>query len=192
VMTGYMPLTLFRHISNTNINLLKGSATMFYHRGISLWDVVIARALTEFIGTTIAAIVVYSTLYTFGQIELIEDFRPVVFAWLLIAYFAFGVGVCIAAFTELTEVAERFVQTFQYLQVPISGAFYMVDWIPSEAQAYVLYTPFVHGFEMFRDGVYGSTTPTYYSPSYLFLFSTVLVVGGLVTLKKARKNLHIG
>lgn len=191
VLTGYMPLTLFRHMTNTNVAILKSASVLFYHRSITTADVLIARALIEFAGTTIALMMVYGTLLVFGQIEPIEDIRLVISAWLLVAYFAFGVGLCFAAFTELSEVSERFVQTFQYLQVPISGAFYMVDWIPTYAQDLILYTPFVHCFEMFRAGFYGSSVPTYYNPTYVLFVSTIILAIGIYSVTRARENLHV-
>jgi capsular polysaccharide transport system permease protein len=192
VLTGYMPITLFRHITNSHVNLLRQSASLFYHRGISTWDVIAARVLTETAGVSIALMVVYSVLLIAGQIEPVEDIRLVVWAWLLMGFLATGLAVCFAALTQLSEVAERFIQTFQYILLPISGTFYMVDWLPYEVQEVIWYVPLVHCFEMFRAGFFGTKMTTYYAPLYPFAFGAILLLVGGIALRRARATLEIG
>lgn len=192
VIAGYLPLTLFRHLTNSNVNIMRASVGLLYHRSISIWHVILSRSVTEFTGTTIALIIIYGTLYAFGQIAPVQDVRLVISAWLLIAYYGFSIALLIAALTQMSEVAERFVQTYQYLQLPISGAFFMVEWLPTEAQDLVTYNPFVHGFEMFRAGLFGENVPSHYSPVYMLTITTSQLLLGIMAVNSARKTLEIG
>jgi capsular polysaccharide transport system permease protein len=191
VLTGYMPLTLFRHITAAQVNMMKASGSLLYHRPVSIWDIFLSRSLMEFGGTTIAFLVIYGILLVFGQIEPVKDWRLVISAWLLIGFFALAIGACFAAVTELSEVSERFVQTYQYLQVPLSGAFFMIDWMPSQVQNLLFYNPLVHGFEMIRAGFFGESVPTHYTPEYIFFWSVALLLIGLAGMKRARRTLHV-
>lgn len=44
VLTGYMLLTLWRHMTNHMIGLLRNSSGMLYHRNITLLDIVLRPA----------------------------------------------------------------------------------------------------------------------------------------------------
>src|SRR6185437_3863034 len=78
-------------------------------------------------------------------------------AWVLQAWFSFGIGLIIAGLSEMFEAVEHFVAPVLYITLPISGAFYLVDWLPSYLQDIVLWSPLVHINEMFRAGVFGSS-----------------------------------
>jgi capsular polysaccharide transport system permease protein len=192
VLTGYMPLTLFRHITAAQVKMMQFSSSLLYHRHVTIWDTLVSRTIMEFGGTTIALLVIYGILLAFGQILPVQDWRLVITAWLLIGFLAFSIGACFAALTELSEASERFVQTYQYLQVPLSGAFFMVDWTPSQVQKILLYNPLIHGFEMFRAGFFGLAIPTHYDPLYPFIWAVCLLTIGLLGMKRARRTLHVG
>src|SRR5215207_4407796 len=54
VLTGYMPLTLWRHMTNGPIMIFRRSAPLLYHRRITLFDILAARQILEFAGTSAA------------------------------------------------------------------------------------------------------------------------------------------
>jgi len=192
VLTGYMPLTLWRHMTNCAIFLFRRTAGVLYHRNISLLDVFIARMLLEFAGTTTALVSVAMVLVAIGIIDLPRDFGLVAAGWLLKAFYAFGVGLCIAALTEYSEVTERFIQPIQYLMLPISGVFFMVDWLHSFAQELIWYNPSVHCFEMFRAGFFGEEVRTHYAGWYTVVWSIGLTGAGLWSVNKVRDRIHFG
>jgi capsular polysaccharide transport system permease protein len=45
---------------------------------------------------------------------------------------------------------------FAYLLFPMSGAAFMVEWLPPKLQKVVLYLPMVHGVELLRHGYFGN------------------------------------
>src|SRR5271166_3059929 len=36
ILSGYMPLTLWRHITNRSINILRANVAVLYHRGLTV------------------------------------------------------------------------------------------------------------------------------------------------------------
>ena len=54
-----------------------------------------------------------------------------------------------------------------YLLFPLSGAAFMVDWLPTGMQKFVLLLPMVHGMEMLREGYFGSAVATHYDVAYM-------------------------
>jgi capsular polysaccharide transport system permease protein len=178
VITGYMPLTLFRHLTNSAVHLLRRGGELLYHRGITHLDLFLARMLLEFTATTVALCAVYTGLAIVGLAEPIHDISLVTGGWLLQGWFSLGVGACLAAVTEAAESAERFVQPVQYLSVPLSPVFYMVDWLPAEAQDFMRYNPMSHPYELIRAGVFGPSVQAQYDPGFSFVCGLVLLALG--------------
>jgi capsular polysaccharide transport system permease protein len=190
VITGYMPLTLFRHLTNPFTNILTGNKSTFFHRRVSVLDVVLARGVMEFTGATLAFGLIYFFLTTIRICEPIEDIRLVLAGWLTLAWLAFGVGLCIAALTETNRSAHHFVQPLQYLTVPLSPVFYAVDWLPTEAQNILYYNPLSHPYEMIRAGFFGPNFLAHYDPKVPLLVGLVLVSFGLWAVQAVRDRIN--
>lgn len=192
VLTGYMPLTLFRHITSPAAFLYRRSIPFLYHRHISFIDVLLAKGALEFMGTTTALLVVYGVLLLAGLTSPIVDPGLVIAGWLSLAFLSVGFASAVAVLTELSEAAERFIQPFQYLLVPLSGTFFMVDWLPKSAQDLIWYMPLVHCFEMFRAGFFGEGVITHWTWWYPLVWGVGLLGVGLSGIDSARERIHTG
>lgn len=189
VLSGYMPLTLWRHISGHAVSCLRQNMPLMYHRQIRLADALIARALLEIAGTTAALIVVYTVARLAGFMQPYRDLGLLLAGWFFMAWFSFAVGLIFAAASERFEFVEKFIPPFQYLTLPIGGMFFMVAWLPSGMQKLALYVPTVHCFELFRAGVFGDTVQTYYDVGFILkccLFTTAV---GLFLVNQARHHI---
>ena len=191
VLTGYMPLTLWRHMSNSSISLFRRSAGLLYHRTISVFDILLGRLMLEFIGTTASFIVVWGSLCVAGLAAPIEKPGLLILGWIMMTWLAGAVGAIFSALTEASESAERFIQPIQYLTLPISGAFFMVDWLPSWAQDAVLLNPMVHCFEVFRAGYFGDYLPTHYDLLYFSAWALGLTFIGVMLVQRARSQVQL-
>jgi capsular polysaccharide transport system permease protein len=191
VLTGYLPLTLWRHMSNNSIGLFRRSAGLLYHRYISLFDILISRMMLELIGTTAAFLVVWGSLCVAGLAAPIENLGLLILGWLMMAWLAGVVGTIIAAVTEVSETAERFIQPIQYVTLPMSGAFFMVDWLPTWAQHAVLFNPMVHCYEVFRAGYFGPFLPTHYDLTYFCAWAFGLTFIGVISIQRVRSHVRL-
>jgi capsular polysaccharide transport system permease protein len=191
VVTGYMPLTLSRHMINPVTGILRRNSSLLYHQPLSHVHILLARSFLEFLSTTAALLVIYFVLVTLGLVEPVADLGPAFSGWMFAAWFYGAVGMLLAALTELWETAEKFIQPMQYLAMPISGTFFLVDWMPGYAQKLLLLNPAVHCFEMFRAGFLGEAVTTHYDPWYLAACSTALTVVGSGALYNVRNRIQI-
>ncbi len=190
VVTGYMPLTLYRHLTNPNVHILKGNMSILLHRQLSLLDIFFSRSVLEFAGTTLAFAVIYGFLILIRQIEPIYDYKLVLGGWLLLAWLSMGLGALIAAATEYSEGAHHFVAPIQYLSIPLSPTFYMSDWMPSEVQNLLYYNPLTHPYEMVRAGFFGPNVNGIYDAKVTFLYGLLYIAVGLVAIEKVKNKLH--
>lgn len=191
VFTGYLPLTLWRHLTNNSVNLFRNSIGLFFHRRVSLFDVFLARQLLEFIGASAALLIIYTVLTTIGLIAEIERYDLLFLGWFMMAWLGVAGAALIAALTEKYEVAERFVQPFQYLNIPLSGAFFFTDWLPTWGQHLIAYHPMVHCYEVFRAGYFGSAVVTHYDIPYFVACASVFTYLGVYLIQKTKGSLRL-
>jgi capsular polysaccharide transport system permease protein len=191
LLSGYMPLTLWRHLSNRTIFIFRGNVMMLFHRRISLIDIFLTMVALEFVGCTMAFIVNYGALVAIGVMDPIEDYGMVAAGWITMAVLATAVGAAIAVLTEKYEASERFVQPMQYLLLPISGFLFMVDWLPDNVQKIAWWMPMIHCFEMVRAGFFGDSVTTHFTPAYPLLFGLVLLAICLPMFESTREHLHV-
>ncbi len=186
ILTGYMPLTLWRHMTNPVARLLHNNAPLFYHRLISSIHVAWARLILEFLSTSISLLLVYFIVVSTGLMDPAEDYSLILCAWIFTAWYFGALGLAICAWTERSEILEKFIQPSQYLALPVSGVFFMVDWVPTGAQNLLLLNPSVHCFEMFRAGMLGEGIVTHYSPLYMAASSTLMSIIALSAMYRLR------
>lgn len=188
VISGYMPLTLWRHLSNHS-RLMSGSYGLLYHRQISVIDIILARALSEIAAVTAASLIVYVVLLSIGYVSWIKSPSMLILGWSMMSWFGFANGCLAAGLSEKSEVIENLIQPYQYLLLPISGCFYMASWLPLEARQYVLLIPLPHIYEMIRYGFVGDQMTPYYSVFYVVFWCVILTSAGIWSMVSSRKNL---
>ncbi len=104
VLSGYMPLTLWRHVTGHAVSCLRQNLPLMYHRQIRLPDALLSRGLLEIAGTTTALVVVYTVVRLAGFMPPYENLGLLLAGWLFMAWFAFAVGLIFAAASERFRV----------------------------------------------------------------------------------------
>ena len=189
VFTGYLPLTLWRHITWAASGLYVHSFALLYHRNVSPADIICAKVMSEFAATTASSLLVYFAMQAFGLMEPFERFDLVIAGWLLMGWLAGCACILFASITSLFRETERFMLAIQYLLLPISGTFFMLDWVPSEARELLWFVPLTHSFEMIRDGAIGSGVTVYYVAWYPILFGAIAASIGILMLPRVREEM---
>ena len=107
------------------------------------------------------------------------------------AVFCLACALILAPMSEISPVLEKFVGAFTYLMLPFSGAFVMVDWVPRNFQAVLLWSPPVHTAEIIRKGQFGSAVHAHYDLVYLTWISALMILIGLSMVLRSRKHIIV-
>jgi capsular polysaccharide transport system permease protein len=191
VMTGYMPILLMRHMVQHTLNSVKANSGLLYHRRISILHLFVARLTLEFVGVSLAFLAVFLVLFAFGLVTTPSNLGLVYGGWLLLAWVTFGLATIVGALSELTDFVERFVSALTYILVPLSGTFFMAEWVPPRYREIALTVPFLHCIEMIRGGFFGEFVHSYYSVSYVVGWAAILTLTGLVLLRFVRAKVQV-
>jgi capsular polysaccharide transport system permease protein len=119
-----------------------------------------------------------------------QDLMMVLAGWLMLAWFGAALALTIGALTAYSSLVERLWHPISYLLFPLSGAGFMVDWMPPGMQQVLLWVPMVHGTEMLRQGYFGSHVRTHYDVSYMATCCLVLTLAGLFLTRDAGRRVE--
>jgi capsular polysaccharide transport system permease protein len=187
LITGYMPLLLFRHINGRALAGVRSNSSLLYHRRITALDILLSRFLLEIAGALIAFVFGCSLLNILGFMLPPHDMTLLLLGWFYAVWFCCGLGLIIGALSEYSEVTEKIYSPMSYLMIPISGCFFMAAWAPAEYRWYLLLFPPVNYTEMIRGAWLGPSVLVYYDVLYLTEVCLVMTFVGLLLLSVTRK-----
>lgn len=189
-ITGYSSVLMWRNSVNHCNSGLQHNFSLMYHRNVRAVDIFVTRIIIEIAGAT-ASFAILATFFT--AIEMIKppiDLLRVVEGWLMLAWFGASLAILVGSATAYSELVDRLWHPISYILFPLSGAAFMVDWLPMEAQRVVLLLPMVHGVEMVREGYFGHVVRTHYDVGYMASVNLVLTFSGLLLLRDAARRVE--
>jgi capsular polysaccharide transport system permease protein len=178
-VTGYSAVLLWRNMPARCVGAVEPNLALLYHRQVKILDVFLARLLLEAAGATISFIALSLVFVSVGWMRAPEDLLKVALGWLMLAWFGTSLALLLGSLSARTEIVEKLWHPASYVLFPLSGAAFMVDALPKQAQEAVLWLPMVHGVELLRDGYFGAAVRTHYSVSYIATVCLVLTALGL-------------
>ena len=189
-VTGYSSVLMWRNSASKAGSAVAQNKSLLFHRNVQVIDVLLTRSALEICGAT-ASFIVMSLLFIFvGWMPQPIDLLKVVFGWLMLAWFGASLALLIGAGSAFSEIVERLWHPAAYLLFPLSGAAFMVDWLPTNLQKVVLLLPMVHGTEMVREGFFGNVVPTHYDVSYMATCCLVLSLAGLYVVRQVSRRVE--
>lgn len=189
-ITGYSSVLMWRNSVGRCNSAIQQNLNLLYHRNVQVIDVFITRIVLELAGATASFVVLSMIFIGIEWIAPPVDLLLVVSGWLMLAWFGASLSLVIGAATAYSELVERIWHPTAYLLFPLSGAAFMVEWLPPAAQEVVLLLPMVHGVEMVREGYFGNAVRTHYDASYMALCCLGLTFLGLYLVRDAGRRVE--
>jgi len=183
-VTGYSSVLLWRNMPGRCIGALEPNLSLLYHRNVRPIDVYLSRLALEAAGATMSFVFLVLFFHFVGWLDFPEDVLQVAAAWCMLAWFGGALAIFLGAFSQISETVEKLWHPAAYLLFPLSGAGFLVDVLPVQAQQIVLLLPMVHGVEYLRHGYFGSKIVTHYNMSYMGLINASLTMMGLAMTRK--------
>lgn len=189
-LTGYSSVLVWRNAANRCNLAIEPNLSLLYHRNVRVIDIFAARILLEVAGATISFIVLAAAFISIGLAKPPHDVFRILQGWFLLIGYATGLGLVIGSLSERSETVDRVWHTITYLTFPLSGAAFMVDWLPQRMQSLATYMPMVNGVEMLREGYFGPPLKFHYNWVYFACVDIVLILLGLVLARETGKRVE--
>ena len=191
VATGYLPLTFFRNSVLRAVRIFSVNSGLMYHRQVKVLDFGFVRVLIEMIGAMMAYLFIAAALTAVNEFPIPSDVTALIWGWLLYCLFTFSLCLVLAPLSEMSDVLEKVMPVTTYIMIPFSGTFNMTSWLAPQAQRAMYYSPFVHGLEMMRYGVFGPAVNAQWDASVPLAASLVLILIGLALCRRVRRDLVV-
>lgn len=189
VLTGYSTLLLWRNMPNRCILAIPPNYELLFHRQVKPVDIFLSRCILEGAGATMSFIVLGIGFHTLGMVRGPYDILQVAGGWLLLLLYAFSISLLVGAISERSEVIDKVWHIVQYLMIPLSGSFVMLQTLPPGARELMLWIPTVSCAEIVREGYFGPAIASYYSPSYVVVFSSIVLLLALLQMRIISRTL---
>ncbi|MFT4060122.1 MAG: ABC transporter permease [Legionella sp.] len=184
LLTGYLSYISFRNSTSRLGRSASANKGLLYHQNVTVLDLVIARFLLEFLGASGAFLVIGLGFIYFGLMTAPANLALSVIAWILLAWFSLSFGMIIVFLMERSSLFERIWPIVMIALLPLSGVFFMVSWMPPKVQSLLLWSPLVNAIEFLREAFLGPEIHALYSVAYLLKVNLILMLVGLMLLKK--------
>jgi capsular polysaccharide transport system permease protein len=189
-VTGYSSVLLWRNCANRCVHAVEPNLSLLYHRNVRVLDIFLARCLLEIAGAT-GSITVLTLVFTAaGLMQLPADPLQVLAAWLLLAWLGAALGALLGGLSARWDVVERLWHPASYLLFPLSGAVFMVEWLPHPWGAQAPMLPMVSALEMLRGGWFGPSARVHFDAGYVVVFNLVASLLALAVVRDAARRVQ--
>jgi ABC-type polysaccharide/polyol phosphate export permease len=190
-VTGYSSVLMWRNAASHCCSAVEGNKQLLFHRNVKVLDTLLTRITLE-VGGASASFMALSLFFIFiGWMPAPIDLLEVIFGWIMLAWFGASLALLMGAATAVSPIVERLWQPVSYLLFPMSGAAFMVDWMPARLQQFVLLLPMVHGVEILREGYFGNIVRTHYDIAYMAICCLVLSLAGLQMVREVSRRIEL-
>jgi len=190
-ITGYSSVLLWRNCTSRSANAIQQNANLLYHRNVQVLDVLLTRILIEVAGATASFAILSAVFISLGLMNAPVDPMRVLTGWLMLVWFGAALALLIGSAASFSEMVERLWHPTSYLLFPLSGAAFMVDWLPARTQQYVLALPMVHGVEALRAGYFGTAIRAHFDLAYMAAINLCVTLAGLYLTQLAGRYVEV-
>lgn len=187
-ITGYSSVLMWRNSVNRCIGGIAQNSSLLYHRNVRVMDMFVSRILLEMAGTTASFMVLTIVFFWLEWVQVPVDPLIVLAGWAMLAWFGAALAILIGSATAFSELVDRAWHPAAYLLFPLSGAAFMVEWLPPAGREIVLLLPMVHAVELIREGYFGDVVRTHYDLTYMARCNLGLTLSALLLMHFAARR----
>ena len=188
-LSGYSSVLLWRNMPSRCIGAIEPNLALMYHRNVKVMDIYLSRLILEGGGATTSFVVLSVVFIAIGLIDPPENLLQVFAGWLMLAWFGMSLALFLGALSEDSEIVEKLWHPASYLLFPLSGAAFLLDVMPKQAQDLLLYLPMVNGVEYLREGFFGSKVRAHYDMGYMAMCNSVLLLMAMAQIRKISRTI---
>lgn len=190
-LIGYVGFMLFRSIVSRAESTLHSNQPLLYHRAVTIFDMLLARAVLDFAATISAMALLLAGGWLAGLWDLPARPLSMLIAMLLMLWWSFALSLLICSACHASALVERLLHPVIYLMMPLSGGFFVLKWIPDPYRTWLWWFPMVQIFELLRFGNFRSLDDRYVDMPYIIGSCLVLTFLGLASIRITRRHVHL-
>jgi capsular polysaccharide transport system permease protein len=188
---GYCGFMIFRSIVSRAEAVLHANQPLLYHRTVTIFDMLVARALLEGASTTLAFAILIGGTVALGMGPVPGRPLTLLIALVLMVWFSFALSLLVCAGSHASNLVPRLVHPATYIAMPVTGGFFLLKWIPEPYRTWLSWSPMNLIFELVHMGQFASYDSPYINYPYLIGWCLALTYLGLVAINITRRHIQL-
>ena len=190
-IVGYTIFIVFRGIFSRAEGSVESNQALLHHRMVTITDIMLARALLEFAGCFVTMCILLLVAISLGYADWPERPLHLVAAYIQMGWWSVALAFIIVGVTYGNDTLARLTHPIAYFAIPISGAFYQIEWMPESFRKFLVWWPMALICEQARYGQFRSATSEYMDVGYVAIVCTGLTYCGLLSVRRLRDRVHV-
>jgi len=174
VLSGWGIMWMCRYPASRMAGVLQANISFLYHRQISISDIFISRAILAVLSALVSFIILLALFIAIINDRGLNDPLAIIVSIFFTVWHALILSFISAILSTYSFLHARASILLAISQVFLTGAFFMVDWIPIQYRYYVLLLPMVHVTELMRYGMFGNVVQCFFNIYYI-VFSNIIL-----------------
>src|SRR5580700_10130295 len=137
-VTGYSSVLMWRNATSQCSAGIEQNKPLLFHRSVLIIDVFLTRIALEVVGASSSFIFLSFFFIFIGWMPVPDNLLLVLAGWFMLAWFGSSLALLVGGGTAFSPLVHRLWHPIAYLLFPLSGAAFMVDWLPKKLQDAVL------------------------------------------------------
>jgi len=187
--TGFLPFNLYMQISNLVSKSINFSRPLLAYPAVSWMDAVLARFLLNGLTNLLISYLLLSGLLMATDTRTVVDIVPIISSLALTMLLGLAVGTLNCVLIGLFPTWDMIWSIAMRPLFLASGVFFTFETLPTAAQPYLWWNPLVHTIGQMRQGFYPMYNAQYVTPSYVLLLSLVILLFGLMLMRKHHRTI---
>jgi capsular polysaccharide transport system permease protein len=187
--TGYLPFHLFQLLSNMIMRSMIFSRPLLNYPVVTWMDTILARFLLNTLTAVLVAYLMLATILALTDTRGVLDMGPILGAFGLATLLGLGVGALNCALAGLFPVWQ---QVWGIATRPLfiaSAVIFIMEDLPTSAQAILWWNPLVHVTGLARTGFYATYHPGYISALYVLGVALATMLAGFLLLRRFHRDI---
>ncbi|PVA05223.1 sugar ABC transporter permease [Thalassorhabdomicrobium marinisediminis] len=187
--TGLVPFMMFTDLSNKVAMALLFSKPLLNYPSVTFLDALLGRFIVNFLTQIMVSYVVFVGILMMFETRTIPQVSGIALATVMGATLAFGVGTVNAVLFTAFPIWQRVWSILTRPLVLLSGVIFIFDNVPQPYRDYLWWNPLIHVVGKMRDSFYPTYDSSYVSYAYLFGVSAILMLFGLIFLRRYHRDI---
>ncbi len=189
--TGLLGFMFFREVTSRCASAIDANRALLFYPQVRPFDLIIARSQLEVATLAVVFVLLMGGNALWTQQLHVDNPLGVLLGLGLSAALGVGLGLNLCWLSLYSPSIDRIVNILLRPMFWISGVFYSVNNLPSQARDLLLLNPVLHCVELTRDGWFVDYTSHYADPYYPLAWIIGFFSLGLVLERVARRRIEV-
>ena len=182
--TGLVPFMMYMDIGNKMMQSLMFSRSLLVYPRVTFVDALVARFLLNLLTQLLVGYLLFTGILLLTDARVSLDLPKIALSFLMAASLGVGVGTLNCFIIGIIPAWQRIWAILNRPMFLLSCVIFLFETIPEPYQSILWYNPLVHILGLMRSGFYPYYEAAYVTPSYVFGFSLITLLLGLLFLRR--------